>query len=155
MDVEWSMDVESSRAGLPGARRRPRRRDRHGRGLRGDLIPSHLPGYLTRRERFDDTVADVAAVIVERFPRQLAHLRVLVEEVPSSDPAPWDEPTVTLGRTAPATREHPPTVILYRRPIETRCAHPEERELAIRQVLSEQIASLLGLRPEQVDPSAW
>lgn len=132
-----------------------RRRDRRGRGLRGDLIPPHLPGYLTRRERFDTLVTDIVSGIVERFPRQLAHLRVLVEEVPHADPASWDDALVTLGRTAPGTRDQPPTVIIYRRPIETRCSQAEERELIVRQVLSEQIGSLLGLQPEQVDPSAW
>ena len=32
--------------------------------------------------------ADAGAALTERFPRRLAHLQVLVEEVPSADPAP-------------------------------------------------------------------
>ncbi|WP_246954726.1 metallopeptidase family protein [Brachybacterium sp. Marseille-Q7125] len=132
-----------------------RRRDRHGRGRRFDLIPPHLPGFRTRRERFDDLVADIGAELTGRFPRRLEHLRILVEEVPPADPALWEERTVVLGRAVPPTREHPPRVIIHRRPVQTRCSNEEELETLVRQVLSEQIASLLGLRPEDVDPSAW
>ena len=115
----------------------------------------HLPGHRTRRERFDDLVADAGAALTERFPRRLAHLQVLVEEVPSADPAPWEEAEVVLGRAVPGTREHPPRVIVYRRPLETRCVTATELEMLVRQVLSEQIGSLLSIAPEDVDPEAW
>src|SRR5690625_6043051 len=92
------MDVAQSPAGPSGQRPVPRRRDRRGRGRRWDLIPPHLPGHRTRREQFDDAVADVAAALTERFPRRLAHLQVVVEEVPPSDPAPWEHAGVLLGR---------------------------------------------------------
>ena len=104
---------------------------------------------------FDDLVAEAGAVLAERFPRRLAHLQVLVEEVPPSDPAPWDAPTVLLGRVIPPTREHPAQVIVYRRPLQTRCATEDELETLVRQVLSEQIGSLLSIAPEDVDPEAW
>src|SRR5699024_460122 len=122
-----------------------------GRGRRWDLIPPHLPGYRSRRERFDDLVADAGAALAERFPRRLAHLQVLVEEVPSADPAPWEEPSVILGRVIPPSREHPARVIVYRRPLQTRCEDETELETLVRQVLSEQIGSLLGIAPEDVD----
>jgi len=150
------MDVEpSSLPGAPGPRSGPRRRDRRGRGRRWDLIPPHLPGYRTRREQFDDTVADAGAALAERFPRRLAHLQVLVEEVPPSDPAPWEDATVLLGRVLPPSREHPARVIVYRRPIQTRCEGEQDTEELVRQVLAEQIGSLLGIDPEDVDPEAW
>ena len=118
-------------------------------------IPPHLPGYRTRREQFDDLVADSGAALAERFPRRLAHLQVLVEEVPPTDPAPWEDATVLLGRALPPSREHPARVIVYRRPIQTRCADDLELETLVRQVLSEQIGSLLHIEPEDVDPGAW
>jgi predicted Zn-dependent protease with MMP-like domain len=149
------MDLQARPGGGSPSRRRPRRRDRHGRGLRGSLIPSHLPAFRTRRERFDELVTASASAIIERFPRRLEHLQVIVEEVPRTDPAPWEDSGVALGRTVPATREHPPIIVVHRRPIQTRCAGEEELEAMLRQVISEQIASLLGLRPEQVDPEAW
>ncbi|WP_114855576.1 metallopeptidase family protein [Brachybacterium sp. YJGR34] len=149
------MDVEPLRAASPGPRPEPRRRDRRGRGRRFDLIPPHLPGYRTRRERFDDLVTDAGAALAERFPRRLAHLQVLVEEVPPADPAPWEDASVLLGRVIPPSREHPARVILYRRPLQTRCASEQDLETLVRQVLSEQIGSLLNIAPEDVDPGAW
>lgn len=139
----------------PAPRSGPRRRDRRGRGRRWDLIPPHLPGHRTRRQRFDDTVTDAAASMIERFPRRLAHLRVVVEEVPPADPAPWEDASVLLGRALPSTREQPPRVILYRLPIQTRCASAQDLELLVRQVLSEQVGSMLSIAPEDVDPEAW
>lgn len=139
----------------PAPRPGLRRRDRRGRGRRWDLIPPHLPGHRTRRERFDDTVTDAAASLIERFPRRLAHLRVVVEEVPPADPAPWEDDSVLLGRALPSTREHPPRIILYRLPIQTRCSTEQDLDLLVRQVLSEQVGSMLAIAPEDVDPEAW
>ena len=149
------MDVEPLRPASPGPRRGPRRRDRRGRGRRWDLIPPHLPGYRTRRESFDELVTDAGAALAERFPRQLEHLQMLVEEVPPADPAPWEDATVLLGRVIPPSREHPARVIVYRRPLQTRCSTEAELEVLVRQVLAEQIGSLLNIDPEDVDPEAW
>src|SRR5690606_2907303 len=149
------MDLEPGRAPAPRGPLGPRRRDRRGRGRRWDLIPPHLPGHRTRRERFDDLVADAGAALTERFPRRLAHLQVLVEEVPSADPAPWEEAQVVLGRAVPGTREHPPRGVVDRRPLETRGVAATELEMLVRQVLSEQTGSVLSLAPEDVDPEAW
>src|SRR5699024_6540783 len=65
------MDVQPLRPGAPGPRQGPRRRDRRGRGRRWDLIPPHLPGYRSRRERFDDLVAGAGAALVDRRPRAI------------------------------------------------------------------------------------
>ncbi|MCL6423952.1 metallopeptidase family protein [Brachybacterium sp. JHP9] len=141
----------------PGAiaRRSARRRDRHGRGWRRDLVPGHLPGHRTHRDIFDDAVLDAARPLLERFPRPLEHLEIAVEDVPLTDPAPWEAGAVTLGRLFPSDRDHPPRLVLYRRPIETRSEDPEELALMVRQVLCDQIASMLGMAPEDVDPDAW
>lgn len=136
---------------------RPGRRhhDRHGRGVRGDLIPPHLPGYRSRRDLFDEAVLDAAEPLLDRFPKRLEHLEVAVEDVPGTDPAPWEDALVTLGRLFPADRDHPPRIVLYRRPIETRCHEPGEMELMLRQILADHVATLLGTRPEEVDPDIW
>lgn len=138
-----------------GSGRGGHRRDRHGRGFRGPVVPPHLPGYRTRRARFDELVRDCAEDLLERFPRRLEHLQVAVEDVPPADPSPWEAGGVALGRYLPADRTHPPRVVLYRRPISTRTADDDDLELFIRQVLSEQVASMLGKNPEDIDPGAW
>lgn len=133
---------------------RVRRRDRRGRGMRTPVVPAHMPGHRSRRQRFDDVVAEAAGALIERFPRRLEHLRVLVEDVPATDPAWWEEPSAALGRVLPATREHPPRVVLHRLPIQTRCTGGD-LETMVRQVLAEQVGSLLGIAPEDVDPECW
>ena len=115
----------------------------------------HLPGFHTRREVFDQVAADAAADLLELFPLRLPHLRVLVEDVPPADPAPWEGRTASLGRSLPGTRETPPRAVLHRLPIQTRCSDRDHLELLIRQVLSEQVGSLLGMAAEDVDPDAW
>lgn len=148
-------DVAASRRASVPASVRPRRRDRHGRGFRGMLLPPHLPGHLTRREEFDDAVLDAADPLLERFGRRLEHLAISVEEVPPADPAPWEMQAVPLGRYVPPDRDHPPQVIIYRRPVVSRCTAPEDLEIMVRQVLAEQIGAMLGMDPEDVDPGAW
>lgn len=48
-----------------------RRRDRRGRGPRGPLMPSTMPAYRTRAERFDDLVLDAVERLERRWTRQL------------------------------------------------------------------------------------
>ncbi|MFC0674477.1 metallopeptidase family protein [Brachybacterium hainanense] len=151
------MGIPSSpmgRGSALGPARRPRR-DRHGRGFRHDLIPPHLPGHLSRRALFDETVLEAIRPHLERFGRRLEHLRVTVEEVPSTDPAPWEDELVPLGRFVAADRFDPPTIVLYRRPIETRAQGAAEIAMMVRQVLAEQIGAMLSLDPGDVDPEAW
>lgn len=132
-----------------------RRRDRHGRGFRGQVIPSHLPGHRSRREDFDRLVLGALQALLPAFGDRLRYVDVAVEDVPPSGPAPWEEEAVPLGRHFPADRARPARIVLYRRPIETRCETAEDLDLLVRQVLSEQIGGYLALPPDEVDPGAW
>jgi predicted Zn-dependent protease with MMP-like domain len=129
-----------------------RRRDRHGRGLRGPLIPRDVPAWRTRAELFDDRVLDAVEGLEQRWGKELEGVEFAVEDVPPSDPAPWEHGEVPLGRFFPAQSALPPRVVVYRRPVETRA--PEDRDVAslVNDVVVEQVAHLLGLTPEQVDP---
>lgn len=135
------------------ARHGARRRDRHGRGLRGPLLNPVLPGWLTRSEKFDSLVAAAAARLQHLNPA-LAGTEYGVEEIPPSDPSPWEHHSVVLGRAFPADRLSgvPPRIVVYRRPIITRAAGAEELALLVQLVLAEQAAALLGRQPWQVDP---
>jgi len=136
-----------------GTRRRPgpRRRDRHGRGLRGPVLPAGVPASRTRAERFDDLVLDAVERLERRWRAELADIEFAVEDVPPADPSPWEHGGVPLGRFFPAERGLPPRVVVYRRPVETRT---DDLELAsfIHEVVVEQVASALGLEPERIDP---
>jgi predicted Zn-dependent protease with MMP-like domain len=129
-----------------------RRRDRHGRGLRGPLIPRDVPAWRTRAERFDDHVLDALDRLERRWAKELDAVELAVEDVPPSDPAPWEHGDVPLGRFFPAQGTLPPRIVVYRRPVETRAADPRDVPALVHDVVVEQVAHLLGLTPEQIDP---
>lgn len=125
-----------------------RRRDRHGRGPRGPLAWPPVPLMTTRRERFDELALDA----VESVERILGHelgIELAVEEVPPSDPAPWEH-GVPLGRLFPAERAMPARLVLYRRPIVQRAHEAEELAALVSEVVSEQVARMLGRDPDDL-----
>ncbi|GAA4347148.1 metallopeptidase family protein [Angustibacter luteus] len=130
----------------------PRRRDRRGRGLRGPLAPTDLPAHRTRRTQFDDLVLDAAERLEQRWGRELDGVEFAVEDVPPSDPAPWERGEVPLGRLFPAQGSLPPRVVVYRRPLETRAPDRSLLAALVHEVVVEQVAHLLDLDPGQIDP---
>lgn len=139
----------------PGSRGARRRRDRHGRGLRGPLLPPSLPAWRTRAERFDELVVATAQGLARRWP-QVEAIQFAVEEVPPSDPAPWER-SVVLGRgfAAEPRAGLPGRVIIYRRPVASRASGGEELAEIVRLVVVEQVALMLGRRPEEIDPDSY
>ncbi|MEV8153983.1 metallopeptidase family protein, partial [Streptomyces fradiae] len=123
---------------------RPRRRDRHGRGMRGPVAPPQVPLSLSRADTFRDLVQDSVERLERHWP-QLAEVEFHVLEVPE----PRDD-TVPLGSSAPATRDRHARVVVYRRPVELRAKGRDERALLVHEVVVEQVAELLGLAPESV-----
>jgi hypothetical protein len=136
------------------SRRRGRRRDRRGRGLRGPLLPATLPGARSRADRFDDDVLAAVERVERRWGAALEGVEFGVEDVPPSAPAPWEAGSVPLGRYFPADAmaglSH--RIVLYRRPIETRVDDPKDLRDLVREVVVEQVAHLLSRNPEEIDP---
>lgn len=129
-----------------------RRRDRRGRGIRGPLLPPGMPAHRTRAERFDDLVLDAVEALQRRWSAQLSRTEFAVEDVPPSDPAPWESDGVPLGRCFPAESGQPARVVVYRRPLEARAADLEDLADLVRDVVVEQVAALLARAPEDIDP---
>ena len=130
-----------------------RRRDRRGRGLRGPLMPASLPAARTRAERFDDLVVATVVRIERTWARQIAGLEFAVEDVPPSDPAPWEHRRgVPMGRYFPADGALAPRVVVYRRPVEERATDRDDLAELVRTVVVEQVAHMLGRSPEEIDP---
>ncbi|MBA8825037.1 putative Zn-dependent protease with MMP-like domain, partial [Saccharopolyspora lacisalsi] len=143
-----------------GSRRRIRgRRDRRGRGLRGPLYPSSVPGARSRSQRFDALVLDAFEPIERRRHDELSQLDIAVDEVPEIRAATvetvvWDndvvvDSNVPLARLVPAgvDRRGLPTrarIVLYRRPLEARSRDGAELANLIHDVLVEQVATYLG-----------
>jgi len=146
------------------------RRDRRGRGLRGPLAPAQVPLSRTRAEQFDELVDAAVARLERRWGQELAAVEFAVAEVPPSElpdwagtpvPLAWLFPAVAapapVPPTGPPTRDPgigplPPRIVLYRRPLEARAGDRRELEALVLDVLVEQVADLLGLEPEAIDP---
>ncbi|TWV42619.1 metallopeptidase family protein [Streptomyces misionensis] len=138
------------RAAGPG----PRRRDRHGRGMRGPIAPPQVPLAASRAEVFADLVQDSVDRLERRWP-QLTEVDFLVLEVPRLEGAEaglWGDEAVPLGGVVPAHDGRRARVVVYRRPVEIRSKGRDERAALVHEVVVEQVAELLGLTPETVDP---
>nr|WP_069386776.1 metallopeptidase family protein [Cellulosimicrobium cellulans] len=115
-------------------------------------MPPSAPANRTRAERFDDVVLDAVESVERRWATQLRGTEFAVEDVPPSDPAPWEEGGVPLGRCFPADSGRPARVVVYRRPVEARAIDPEDLEDLVHDVVVEQVAHLLARSPEEIDP---
>jgi predicted Zn-dependent protease with MMP-like domain len=157
----------------------PRRRDRHGRGLRRPLLPRRaevgalhvaLPAARTPGDRFDELVHDARERLEQRWGRELEHVDWAVVDVPglprdlsalAADPDVVADETaggaVPLGRLRPAGtdargRARRPVVVVYRRPLEARAGSRAELGELVHDVVVDVVARLLGLDPDVVDP---
>lgn len=97
-------------------------------------------------------VLDAVERLEQRWSRELGGVEFAVEEVPPSDPAPWEHGEVPLGRLFPASGPHPVRIVVYRRPVQTRAPDSWALGPLVHEVVVEQVAHLLGLEPAQVDP---
>jgi predicted Zn-dependent protease with MMP-like domain len=150
-------------SGPPGEDRRTariRRRDSHGRGLRGTLTPQDLPLYRSRAQRFDDLVLEAVAQLEPRWEAELSGVEFAVEEIPAAD-LPDDEPDpVPLARLDPGSPAagdprhpaRPARIVLYRRPLMARADDEEDLSELVLDVVVEEFARLLGVDPQAVDP---
>ncbi|MCF4120134.1 metallopeptidase family protein [Antribacter sp. KLBMP9083] len=120
--------------------------------MRGPLLPPGTPAHRTRAQRFDDLVLDVVDHLSRTWGAQLKGTEFGVEDVPPSDPAPWEDGGVPLGRCFPAEAGQPARVVVYRRPVEIRAVDDEDLAELAREVVVEQVAHLLARTPEEIDP---
>lgn len=143
------------------------RRDRRGRGLRGLLVPVGVPLSRSRSEQFDDMVLDAVEHLEAQWAAKLESVEFAVEDVPAVPDGPpeavvWgtdvvEDGAVPLARLLPAGtdaagRPTPPRIVVYRRPLELRALDRAELADLVHDVVVEQVANLLGLDPDEVDP---
>jgi predicted Zn-dependent protease with MMP-like domain len=139
-----------------GPGRRPRR-DRHGRGLRGRLVPANVPLSRTKAEIFDDLVLDTVEALEHRFANELSGVEFAVEDVPPDlnvyDSDVLEDGEVPLARLlpgGPGRHKVPPRIVLYRRPLEFRALDRDDLADLVHDVIIEQVANLLGVDPEDL-----
>ncbi len=134
---------------------RRRRRDRRGRGLRGRLVPPHVPLSQTKAERFDELVLDAVEHLEEHWADELAKLEFAVEDVPPPDSVSDD--VIPLSRMLPGVADakgvkQPPRLVVYRRPIEARAIDQADLADLVLDVVVAELARHLGIDPDTVDP---
>ena len=126
-----------------------------------------VPLAQTRGERFDDLVLDAVEHLEERWSKQLEGVEFAVEDVPAVPTDPVYDPDVVadetaggavpLGRLLPAAVDargeaSPPRIVVYRRPLEARAADRADLSDLVHDVVVDQVARLLGMDPDEVDP---
>ena len=128
------------------------RRDRHGRGLRGPILDPQLPAWRTRAQMFDDIIAWDLGTFRRYLGDRLEKFDFAVLDVPHSDPAPWEE-GVPLGRFLPFERPAKihGRIVFYRMPIIQAASRDPHPRMFIHYVVTNQLASALGERPEDID----
>ena len=96
-----------------------------------------------------------AADDLARHCPQVGSIQFAVEEVPPSDPAPWEH-GVVLGRgfAAQPRAGLPSRIVVYRRPVASRVREDAELAGLVRRVVVEQVALVLGRGPDEIDPQA-
>jgi len=171
---------DGSGIGRPTAGR-VRRRDRHGRGLRGSLVPPEVPLHRSRSERFDDLVLLAVSQLEPRWEAELSGIEFGVEEIPPFIPDNDDPEPIPLARLEPGSDrpgvgrparspdlsgltglsgvpdlaelpDRPARIVLYRRPLLARADGQEELAELVLDVIVEQFAHWLGVDPQTVDP---
>jgi predicted Zn-dependent protease with MMP-like domain len=122
--------------------------------MRGPAVVPAEPGrpeLRTARERFDDLALGIVTEIDERWQDRLGLVEYAVEDAPQV-PDDWATGTVPLSSLVRGTGSTPTRLVLFRRPIEHRCESRTELEAMVLTVVVEQVAELLGIEADQVDP---
>jgi predicted Zn-dependent protease with MMP-like domain len=131
-----------------------RRRNRHGRGMRGALLPQHLPGSRSRSEQFDDWVMESAERLERLWGERIQDLQIMVQEIPDGleDMTP-EALRGMLGSCTPASPGRPAVITVYRHPVLMAARGVVPVNELVHDVVVEQTAELMGLAPEAVDPA--
>jgi hypothetical protein len=144
--------------------------------MRGPLAPAGVPITRSPAQVFDDLVLDAVEQLEPRWGPELEKMDFAVEIVPElrgssisaqggesgtsvrgEEDGPdsvLDDHGVPLARIIPAG-ESPtgqPTIVLYRRPLESRSFDEEDLGDLVFEVVVDRIATLLGRDPDEIDP---
>lgn len=121
--------------------------------MRGPAVGPTPPGQRTlpsRRERFDALVLEIVAAIDERWSAQLGLVEYAVEDAPQI-PDDWGG-NVPLSSLVRGSGSRATRLVIFRRPIEHRCETRSDLEAMLLTIVVEQVAELLGIDADQVDP---
>jgi len=136
-----------------------RRRDRHGRGLRGPLAgpnplvarPARPPRPSTPGEAFQEAVHAAVDRVARQCPDAVTDIAFGIEDVPVLDPV-WTGREVPLALAVEATADRPSQLVVYRRPLEHRATSRRGLRILVYRTVVEQLAALTGRSVDELDP---
>lgn len=120
--------------------------------MRTPMFDTRLPRYRTRSGAFDDMVAAQIRRLNGAWPQLVKPVQFAVEDVPPSQPAPWETEPSFASQCFPASHGIPARIVLYRMPIQSKSRSRMDLELAIRDEVVLRLAELYGRRPDEIDP---
>jgi predicted Zn-dependent protease with MMP-like domain len=119
-------------------------------------VPPGVPLYRSRSQKFDDLILEAVARLEPRWETELSTVEFAVQEVPDDD---GDDgvPLARIVRGSPDTSDPgnpatPPRIVLFRRPLLARAEDEDELSELIFDVVVEEVAEILGVDPEVIDP---
>ena len=121
-------------------------------GACAPMFGTRLPRYRTRSGAFDDMVAAQIRRLNGAWPQLVKPVQFAVEDVPPSQPAPWEPEPSFASQCFPASHGIPARIVLYRMPIQSKSRSRMDLELAIRDEVVLRLAELYGRRPDEIDP---
>lgn len=95
-------------------------------------------------------VAQTLATMDATLPASMRAVTVAVDELPTAPELATARGVCPLGRSH---RGNPHTVVIYRRPIEARCATADELGRLVRDTLAELVGGVVGVKPSQAVPA--
>lgn len=122
--------------------------------MRGPAVLPAVPGrpaLRTPRERFDALALGIVTEIDHRWQDRLGLVEYAVEDTPQL-PDDWSTTTVPLSSLVRGSGTTPTRLVIFRRPIERRCEGRADLEAMVLTIVVEQVAELLGIPAEDVDP---
>jgi len=122
--------------------------------MRGPGVVPREPGrpeLPTGRERFDDLALAIVTSVDRRWQDRLGLVEYAVEDAPQI-PDDWESDQVPLSSLVRGSGATPTRLVLFRRPIEHRAETRADLEALVLTVVVEQVAELLGIDPDRVDP---
>jgi hypothetical protein len=136
-----------------------RRRDRHGRGLRGPLAgpnplvarPARPPRPSTPSEAFAEAVHAAVDRVARQCPEAVVDIAFGIEEVPGAELAASGS-QVPLALAIEATPDRPSQLVVYRRPLEHRATSRRGLHNLVYRTVVEQLAALTGRSVSELDP---
>jgi hypothetical protein len=116
------------------------------------MFGARIPRYRTKAGRFDGAVVAQLKRLHQAWPQLIESIQCAVEDVPPSDPLPWEDNSVARSRAFPAEHGQPARIVVYRRPIESMARDTFDLQLILRDEIVSRLADLSGKHPEDIDP---